>query len=75
MINIELDYFAIKCANGHLNECTNDVCKECGISLEDQRQSVDPYVESRKLLLDNVLSCIENRELEYKELKKLLERV
>lgn len=74
MINIELDYFAIKCANGHLNECTNDVCKECGISLEDQRQSDDPYVESRKLLLDNVLSYIENTELEYKDLKKAIRK-
>lgn len=70
MVNIELDYFAIECANGHLNECINDVCKECGISLEDQRQSVDPYVESRKLVLENVLSSIENRESEYKKLKK-----
>ncbi|GAA0377264.1 SEC-C metal-binding domain-containing protein [Paenibacillus motobuensis] len=70
MINIELDYFAIECANGHLNECINDVCKECGISLEDQRQSVDPYVQSRKLLLENVLSSIENSESEYKKVKK-----
>ncbi|MGP3786902.1 SEC-C domain-containing protein [Paenibacillus sp. 1A_MP2] len=74
MINIELDYFAIKCANGHLNECTNDVCKECNISLEDQRQSDDPYVESRKLLLDNVVSYIENSELEYKDLKKAIRK-
>ncbi|MOA67574.1 hypothetical protein D3C78_1948160 [compost metagenome] len=71
VVNIELDYFAIECANGHLNECVNDVCKECDISLEDQRQSVDPYVESRKLLLENVLSSIENRESEYKKLKKV----
>ncbi|MFF2483890.1 hypothetical protein [Paenibacillus sp. NPDC058071] len=70
MVNIDLDYFAVECANGHLNECIYYVCKECGISLENQRQDVDPYVESRKLLLGNVLSSIEIRELEYKNLKK-----
>ncbi|MFF2089789.1 SEC-C metal-binding domain-containing protein [Paenibacillus sp. NPDC058174] len=74
MVNIELDYFAIECANGHLNECINDVCKECGISLEDQQQFIDPYVESRKLLLENVLSSIENRESEYKKLKKEIKK-
>lgn len=70
MVNIALDYFAIECANGHLNECINNVCKDCGISLENQRQSVDPYVESRKILLENVLSSIEISESEYKKLKK-----
>lgn len=74
MINIALDFYVIECDEKHLNECTNTICKECGVSLDDVCLSSDPFLESRKVLLENVLLTITQGEKEYKELKRDLRK-